>query len=237
MNEKQVMDRLVLLQYAGSTAYGTRVADSDEDTRGVCIAPPEVYLSPFKVFEQKDSWEDGADRVIYEYQKAIKLIADGNPNMVELLHTKEEHVLLCTPEWQVLIDNSDLFLSQRMKHSFSGYAFAQLKKLNNGQSSDTWNETDHKMGYKCKHGMHLVRLLRMGLEIVRDGEVNVFREDADELLAIRGGSMTIEDMNAYAKSMEEKIDEAMKTTCLPKSADRNKIEEIVAPIVLQYLLK
>ena len=45
-------------------------------------------------------------------------------------------------------------------------------------------------GYDTKHGAHLVRLLRMGREIVETGSVHVWRgdRDADELLAIRAGA-------------------------------------------------
>ncbi len=45
-------------------------------------------------------------------------------------------------------------------------------------------------GYDTKHGAHLVRLLRMGREIVERGEVHVWRggRDADELRAIRQGA-------------------------------------------------
>jgi len=64
-------------------------------------------------------------------------------------------------------------------------------------------EEDH--GYDTKHAMHLVRLLRMGVEALRDGEIVVKRPDAEELLAIRNGSMTYEEVVDYATSMDEEV--------------------------------
>jgi hypothetical protein len=53
---------------------------------------------------------------------------------------------------------------------------------------------EEKYSYDVKHGAHLVRLLNMGIEIIRDGKVNVDRTgiDADVLLDIRNGGWTYE---------------------------------------------
>lgn len=55
-------------------------------------------------------------------------------------------------------------------------------------------------GYDTKHGAHLVRLLRMGREIVETGEVHVWRggRDAEELLAIRAGAWSYERLSTWA---------------------------------------
>ena len=44
-----------------------------------------------------------------------------------------------------------------------------------------------QFGYDTKHAQHLIRMLRMGIEILRDCEVRVRRKDAAELRAIRAG--------------------------------------------------
>lgn len=58
-----------------------------------------------------------------------------------------------------------------------------------------------------KHAMHLVRLLRMGVEALRDGEINVRRADAKELLAIRGGAWKYDDLVKYAEEMDREVRE------------------------------
>src|SRR6185312_3493238 len=47
------------------------------------------------------------------------------------------------------------------------------------------HELEEKYGYDTKHGMHLVRLMRMSQEIMRGEGVIVKRPDAEELKAIR----------------------------------------------------
>lgn len=82
------------------------------------------------------------------------------------------------------------------------------------------SELEEKHGYDTKHGSHLVRLLRMGKEILRDGVVNVKRPDAKELLAIRNGSMSYDDLIQHAEEIQAEIYELAKTTQLPKTVDQ-----------------
>lgn len=66
-------------------------------------------------------------------------------------------------------------------------------------------ELEEKFGYDTKHAMHLVRLLRMGVEALRDGQIIVKRPDAEELLAIREGAWTYEEVVKYATEMDEEV--------------------------------
>lgn len=71
-----------------------------------------------------------------------------------------------------------------------------------------------------KHAMHLVRLLRMGVEALRDGEIVVKRPDAEELLAIRNGAWTYEEIVDYAEMMDKEVREVWyKQTSLTKKPD------------------
>lgn len=67
------------------------------------------------------------------------------------------------------------------------------------------HELEAKHGYDTKHAAHLVRLLRTGYEILTEGQCRVRRPDAKELLAIRQGSMTYEQVTAYADEMIDKV--------------------------------
>ena len=66
-------------------------------------------------------------------------------------------------------------------------------------------ELEEQFGYDTKHAMHLVRLLRMGVEALRDGKIIVKRPDAEELLAIRNGAWTYDEVIAYAEKMDEEV--------------------------------
>ena len=71
-----------------------------------------------------------------------------------------------------------------------------------------------------KHAMHLVRLLRMGVEALEDGIINVRRADAEELLSIRNGAWTYEEVVEYAEEMDNKVRNVLyPTTQLRKKPD------------------
>lgn len=62
----------------------------------------------------------------------------------------------------------------------------------------------------------------MGAEILETGKVNVFRPDAQELLDIRNGKLTYEELLEYAEFMDNKVSkELYKTSFLPRSCDLN----------------
>ena len=110
----------------GSQAYGTSRPESDEDTVAVCI-PTEEYFFSSKSFEQVNY--SVTDRVIYCVRKAIRLMADNNPNMLDLLFTPERCVKLKTKYWEMIESNSSKFISKKCKFTFSGYAIAQLERI------------------------------------------------------------------------------------------------------------
>lgn len=71
-----------------------------------------------------------------------------------------------------------------------------------------------------KHASHLIRLLRMGEEILTTGEVIVKRSDAQELLDIRAGKYTYEELLSSAEGKDELIrGELYENTCLRKKPD------------------
>ena len=79
-----------------------------------------------------------------------------------------------------------------------------------------------------KNAMHLVRLLRMGQEALETGQIIVKRPDAQELLDIRAGSMTYEEIVEYAEDMDDNIKHKLyKTTDLPKKPDLKKVAQLL----------
>jgi predicted nucleotidyltransferase len=83
-----------------------------------------------------------------------------------------------------------------------------------------------KYGYDTKHGAHLVRLLRMGLEIVSTGRVHVWRgdRDADELAHIRDGGWSYDRLCERTEGARKKLEEAK--CVVPSKPDRKAIETL-----------
>ncbi len=312
-------------------AYGMATATSDLDIKGVVIPPKTVRENLFQKFEQAENsplveqaWKHQRnprnpklESVIYSLQKFFLLASAVNPNIIEVLWTDPQHHLKSHPIWESIRTNRKLFLSTKARHTFMGYAWSQIAKIERHRkwlqyekeptqptreqfglqsaevsreyaeaerfikrqieqwnlsqlgldemdrdrfkkacwdlvcqlnlaasvSWDNWpdayfqaalikmqnqiqlpkdilaliqaekryqdalrewqgyqkwkvernaarKELEKKHGFDSKHAAHLIRLLRMGLEIVNTGEVIVMRPDAQELLGIRNGACT-----------------------------------------------
>ena len=104
----------------------------------------------------------------------------------------------------------------------------------------TWKENrnearsalEEQFGYDTKHAMHLVRLLRMGKEILTEGVVRVKRPDAAELLEIRDGKWTYEELVAYAEQLDNEIKTIhYKATKLPKKVSVKFATELLVQVM------
>jgi len=338
-------ERTVFICRAGSHAYGTNIESSDEDFRGICVAPKRYFYGFVHSFDQFVSGE--IDLTIFGLQKYFHLAANANPNVIELLFTDPEDHVFASPLGLKLIEMRDLLLSKKCRFTFSGYAMSQLKRINThhrwimnppdhkpvrsefelpdttllprdqlGAAEDAikkkieswelglddleeadkinlqnrisaylaelkvgkdfeweiaarsigydenflellarekryrsaksdWDkyqgwlknrnparaELEAKHGFDTKHAMHLVRLLRMCEEILRGDGVIVKRPDAAELLEIRNGAWTYDQLIEWAEQQDAKMSELYDTSPLPRQPDRKKLDDICVDIV------
>lgn len=98
-------------------------------------------------------------------------------------------------------------------------------------------ELEAKYGYDTKHGAHLVRLLRMGREILTTGQVNVWRGgpngDAGELLSIRRGEWSYDKLVEYSEAENAALTEIYKAKqyTIPNAPARNKIDALCIRLI------
>jgi len=355
--------RTILLTLAGSMSYGTNQEGSDTDYRGVLTLPIDHYLSPKKTLEQIAWAEEDIDEegTVYELRKFVSLAAQCNPNIIESMFCRPDHVVYINKAGELLKENRDLFLTQRAHKSFLGYARSQLKRIkthkawidsppakqplredfglpefrpvsvdqmnaarafvmkhteamvpwlleadnlhkeafwegviwivaatldnfdkkfeswveiedfsqeivassmgfNEGfvellkkekgylQAAAHWKqyqswkknrnrkraELESKYGFDCKHAMHLVRLMRMGEEVLQTGRVQVYREnDREELLDIRNGKWPYGKLVEWADNKTVEINELVRSgkSTLPKEPDSVAIEELTIELI------
>src|SRR5205085_1472228 len=134
----------------GSRAYGLDNDESDTDRRGIYLAPAELQWSLFGAPEQ---FEDNAEQSCYwELQIFIVMALRANPNIHECLFSPM--VEKVTPLAADLLAMRERFLSQMIFQTFNGYAMSQFKKME--QDLRSHGEM------RCKHAMHLLRLLLTG---------------------------------------------------------------------------
>lgn len=350
-NLKWLEHRTIFLTIHGSQAYGTDRPGSDLDIRGVCIPPSNYYLGFLDRFEQAE-FKGNPDIVVYELKKFFKLCADCNPNALEILFTDPRHHLITTFLGDQLLEQRNKFLSRKAKHTFSGYAMAQLKKIKlhrryllnppkvqptradyglperslipadqlavvwagirakleawdpdmggldeagriaikdryamalaeqqisadtqwmaaartlgvdenfialmdaekRYQSAQTeWGQYQNwlkqrnpmraaleaKYGYDTKHGMHLVRLLRMGREILDGKGVQVYRDDRQELTAIRDGAWDFDTLMTWAQCAEADLEYAAQNSVLPWGPDQRALDSLCQTMVESTLI-
>lgn len=91
---------------------------------------------------------------------------------------------------------------------------------------------EEKYGYDCKHAYHLVRLIRMCREILLTGKVIVKRPDREELLAIRNGAWTYDQLIDFANTQEKNLNELYLTSnILPKSPDKETLDKLCIELI------
>lgn len=111
--------------------------------------------------------------------------------------------------------------------------------LKHWESYQTWKEArnparaalEREHGYDTKHAMHLIRLLRMGLEVLESGKLEVRRHDAGELQAIRDGALSFDELLATATVLQEKMERAVVTTRLPQDADFTWLDALAVELM------
>jgi predicted nucleotidyltransferase len=351
-NLKWLKDRTIFLCRHGSMAYGTNGPDSDEDVKGVFMAPSEYTLGFLNKIQQVDKDFEGVDACLYDIKRFFELTVDANPNMIEVPFVDEKDWLHSSSPWEEIVEHRECLLSQNAKHRFSGYAISQLKRIEthrrwllhppthkperaeyrlpdnaaipvsqrdaleammkkiieewqvdyavlddatridllNKQAAaladmklaaddqyvaagnklgldanameylkaerayrcalaewhqyQTWKkernparaELEVRFGYDTKHGMHLVRLMRMAREILEGKGVIVRRPDAEELKAIRfNGAWSYDKLIGWAKDQDGELTKLMEESKLPKQPDRAVIDDLCQKLVSHYL--
>lgn len=173
---KHLKDRIMFLTLGGSHAYGTSVENSDVDIRGIAAerANEILGLSEFKQFENRET-----DTVIYGFMKIVSLMLNCNPNVIEMLGVKPEHIFILNEEGKLLRDNVDLFLSRNAAYSFGGYANQQLRRLQNALSRDEYphNEKEKHINTVINH---MINTFNNKYQDFPDGSIEVYIDKSEK---------------------------------------------------------
>ena len=94
-------------------------------------------------------------------------------------------------------------------------------------------ESNLDKNYDSKNIMHCIRLIQMGIELAKTGELNVDRSvmgDREFLLDIRKHKYEYDYLIDYADKKKEELDEAIKTTTLPDEIDKEFVNELLLKV-------
>lgn len=136
----EVNGRKVLLKIrTGSHLYGTSTPESDEDFVGVFVPNPEdilglqdmkeIDLSTKNSGDERRNTKDDVDIKFYSIGKFLSLLLQNNPNILELLFADKKNIVHMDNTFAELFDYPEKFVSQKVFHSFGGYAYSQRAKL------------------------------------------------------------------------------------------------------------
>ena len=209
----------------GSRAYKLHTEFSDYDRKGVFLADTRDYLSltPRSDFVHIE----GDDHTLFELKKFVMLALASNPNVIELLYLDEYTEM--SDIGKELISLRDHFLSKKIFDAYGGYAVGQFHRFENGLKKHAAN---------WKNAMHLIRLMYCGLHALKHREVLVdMTEHREELLAIRAGNCTYEELKKKYTYLNIEFKKALESTKLPAKANFHLLDEFVTRVRIEALGK
>jgi predicted nucleotidyltransferase len=242
---------LIFLAYRGSVAHNMYIPNSDPnsiddvDLMGVFIAPNSHYIGIKKskqTIERNIEVGDTLyDCVYYELSHFVNLLLKNNPNVLSMLWLRSEHYITMSEGFSLIIDYKDIFSSKVAYHSFTSYAHSQLTRMESynkkGYMGEKRKALVEKYGYDVKNAAHLIRLLRMGIEFLETGKMEVFRSDAEELLEIKTGKWPMEKVKSHAERLFERAKVARDESILPEYPNDYASNKLVEAIVYRKIME
>lgn len=128
-NLKWLPERTIFYTVHGSRSYGCHTPESDYDYKGICIPPKEYFYGVHSIFDQAISGAPEPDVTIFDIRKFFKLASVCNPSSIEIIFTEDVDHIVCTKLGRKIIDNRDLFLSKKVRFTYTGYSVSQLKRM------------------------------------------------------------------------------------------------------------
>lgn len=130
------MEKIIFRGIVGSHAFGTNTETSDKDIAEIFVCDKDDLLG----FNYKEHDDIDKDNRRYEVGKFIKLLMNGNPNMLEILYLPEDCVLIKEPEFEMIQKMSRTFITKQLFHTFVGYANTQINKAQGLNKKINWEK-------------------------------------------------------------------------------------------------
>ena len=233
---------VILVFENGSAAHGARLeGKSDTDFGGVFIEPPEkiIGIDSFEHFvhttgsQAGQNGPDDLDVCLYSLRKWAVLAAKGNPASLYHIFAPAlyKHIL-----WESIVIKREVFLSRGHVRPFLGFADDQMKRLmgERGQKNVNRTELEEKFGYDTKYAMHIIRLYGEARELMETGKISLPRPNVAELIDIRQGKYTLEQIRSWGRQLESEALAASDKSPLPARINRDKVSEVIAYIYRQF---
>lgn len=239
-----IAEQQIIRAWRGSVAHGMwdggHPNSIDDKDQVIVLVPPLDHYCGLREFGSKGTKEvkrEEWDIVCYEATKAIRMLKQGNPNILAMLWLPDASYGYRSAAGRLLIAERQLFVGQWVYQPFVGYAKGQLHKMTHqaglGYLGAKRKELVQRYGYDCKNAAHLIRLLRMACEFLKTGELLVDRGslDATELLDIKHGEWSLQQVEQEAARLFRRAEDAFDRCTLPQTQDDEAINELCVNVV------
>ena len=226
--------RLMFLTIGGSHAYGTNVEGSDVDIRGVALNSKEDLLG---LGEFEHHVDTATDTTVFSFNKAAKLLSNGNPNVLEMFGNSDDLVISYSPTTKLLMENKTLFLSKDAIKPFGGFVNDLLRKSSRlyvDMTIGRYGEDEiEKVQKKInKMVMNTNRLYLMAFDLFEKGEIITYRsDDIDMLQKYRFGEYDYVEWRTHVVPLyETKMKSSCENSVLPDHVNMKLVNELVMAI-------
>lgn len=251
-----VATNTIYLCIMGSEAYGVATDLSDKDIYGIVIPPknyifPQLdgyihgfdnlpghcdikkqqwcnhHVRPYELNNKLHQYKGKEfDFTVYQIHKFFKLVAEGNPSLIDALFVPRECLIYCNQIGEKIRENRHMFLSKGAWPKYKGYAYGQLDKLKKFDSNGKRAAVIEKYGYDIKNAYHVVRLLNEIEQILVDGDLDL-RQNREQLKSIRRGEWSYQQIVNYFETKERELERVKSESKLQEHSDKNAIRALM----------
>ena len=183
-----LVDALAYETLMGSITYGANDETSDIDVYAFVLPPKEIvyphligavqgFDTDYPKFEHYEALgiETEVGNVnfnVYGLVKYLRLIADGNPNMLDSLFTDDKYVLTMTQPAQYLKAARKAFITLRAVKKCIGYSRGEYSRLSKTPAPKR-KPLVAAYGYDTKSAYHAVRMLLNAEQMLSFGNIHL----------------------------------------------------------------
>ena len=192
-----------------------------------------------EIFVSKEAYHSFNGYAYSQFKRMTHFNQEAQAEMTALENEIAQHGIdynepHATQEQRDTVITSGEFGGQKLGVLIDRYNGIKRKYFSGGYMGAKRRELVRRMGFDSKNAAHLIRLLRMGIEFLVEGQLHVARADAENLLEIKRGEWSLERVKEEAERLFKLAEEAYVRSSLPIKPDAKKAEKLCMEIISQY---
>jgi predicted nucleotidyltransferase len=223
----------------GSHLYGTNTEGSDLDLRGFNFMPKEFLLG-VKKFEQHQNLTEKDDIIVWSAEKFVRMLINGSTIAFEMLFCPANMTLRRSTPTEILLRNTNVFISARVIKSILGYAQHEWRKTLGEVTRDLGEKRKKHIkekGYSYKNTYHALRILQTGIDLGEYGLVTFPVSGCGFLKALKTGKVDFADVEPMYNSRLKQLEEILNDKFKDKKQDIDYINDLLCELNFKNLIR